>query len=624
MLSSSPSAIDPYAQPSGSDGLVADYLAELHFRISRLSGGNVATYIPELAKADPKLCGIAIATIDGKTYTAGDADYEFTIQSVSKPFAYGYALERYGREAVLQRVGVEPTGEAFNSIILDEVHNRPFNPMVNAGAIAIAETIKGATGEERAETMLTLFSRLAGRRLSIDEAVFRSEQQTGHRNRAIAYMMLNSGMIRGVPEDILDVYFRQCSVRVTCRDLAVMAATLANDGVNPLTGERAIAAEFVADVLTVMNTCGMYNYAGQWSYDVGIPAKSGVAGSILAVIPGQLGIAVFSPPIDQHGNSVRGVAACKEIAQDFRLNIFRSHVSTATAIRRELHGDVIHSKRARNPPERKLLKETGRRICLVEVQGPLFFGSAERLIRRIGEIDPRPSHMILDFRRVPYADEAACKLLARLATSFVEEGRRLLVTHLGQDSSLAPLRATFEDILPGQIFDHRDAALELCENAIIAEAGISYDATRFALAELDIFKGLAREDLKLLEMLARPMVFEAGDRIIRAGDPALLFFVVARGTVTVELPDRGTGQTLRLASMGPGLTFGEMALLDGGRRSADVVASERVVCYGFSVEAIHDLGRTAPHILTTIYANMMRDFSERLRRANEEIRALEH
>ncbi|MBN9024417.1 MAG: glutaminase [Rhizobiales bacterium] len=143
-----------------SSGLVSDYLAELHFRISHLSGGAVASYIPELAKADPKLCGIAIATIDGKTYSAGDADVEFTIQSVSKPFVYGYALERHGREAILQRVGVEPTGEAFNSIVLDEVHNRPFNPMVNAGAIAIAETIKGATPAERAQNMLTLFSRL--------------------------------------------------------------------------------------------------------------------------------------------------------------------------------------------------------------------------------------------------------------------------------------------------------------------------------------------------------------------------------------------------------------------------------------------------------------------------------
>jgi glutaminase len=616
---------DAGAASSRASELVADYLAELHFRISRISGGSVANYIPELAKADPKLCGIAIATIDGKTYTAGDADHEFTIQSVSKPFVYGYALELHGREAILQRVGVEPTGEAFNSIILDEVHNRPFNPMVNAGAIAIAETIRGATAAERTETMLALFSRLAGRRLQIDEPVFRSEQETGHRNRAIAYMMLNSGMIRRAPEDILDIYFRQCAVRVTARDLAVMAATLANDGINPMTGERAIAAEYVPDILTVMNTCGMYNYAGQWSYDVGIPAKSGVAGSILAVIPGQLGIAVFSPPIDQHGNSVRGVAACKEIAQDFRLNIFRSHVSTSTVVRRELHGDIIRSKRARNPLERRLLSDTGRRICVIEVQGPLFFGSAERLIRRIGDIEPAPSHVILDLRRVPSADEAATQLMTRLATSFNDTRRKLLVTHLAHHPELAMLHEKLEQALPAQIFEHRDEALEWCENAVIAEAGIQFDATRFSLSALQIFRDLARDDLKRLETLAHPMVFEAGDRIIRAGDPAQMLFVIARGTVTVELADPAQDPHvhIRVASMGPGLSFGEMALLDGGTRSADVIANERVVCYGFSVDAMHELGRSHPHVLITIYGNMMRDFSERLRRANDEIRALE-
>jgi glutaminase len=370
----------------------------------------------------------------------------------------------------------------------------------------------------------------------------------------------------------------------------------------------------------------MYNYAGQWSYEVGIPAKSGVAGSILAVIPGQLGIAVFSPPIDQHGNSVRGVAACKELAQDFRLNVFRSHVSTSTVIRRELHGGVIRSKRARNPRERGELDRTGRGICAIEVQGPLFFGSTERLIRRIGEMAPAPGYIILDFRRVPSADEAARQLLVRLAASFAATGRPLVIAHLKSEGSLAELHEALQDIRADRIFEHRDAALEWCENALIEQAAISYDSTRFSLAELEIFKNLPREDLKALEALARPMMFEAGDQIIREGDPALLFFVIARGTVTVQLADRTDprARPIRVASMGPGLSFGEMALLDGGRRSADVFASERVVCYGFSVDAIHELGRQQPHILTAIYGNMMRDFSERLRRANDEVRALEH
>jgi glutaminase len=206
---------------------IENFLSELHHRLAGISAGKVADYIPELGKADPGLFGIALATVDGELYATGDAAQGFTIQSVSKPFMYGYALQHYGRERVLRHVGVEPTGEAFNSIVLDEVANRPFNPMVNAGAIAVAALMQGDTREARIETMLDLFSHLAGRKLGIDddEAVFASEHATGHRNRAIAYMMLNTGMIARDPEEVLDLYFRQCSIIVTCRDLAVMAAT---------------------------------------------------------------------------------------------------------------------------------------------------------------------------------------------------------------------------------------------------------------------------------------------------------------------------------------------------------------------------------------------------------------
>ena len=178
---------------------VQDYLVELHERVSGLTGGKPADYIPELGKANPAAFGIALATVDGEVYSVGDSNQAFTIQSVSKPFMYGYALQRYGREAVLTHVGVEPTGEAFNSIVLDEVANRPFNPMVNAGAIAVAELMGGQTQEQRTANMLALFGGLAGRELSIDEQVFRSKEAPGHRIRAIAYMMLNTGMIRRDP-----------------------------------------------------------------------------------------------------------------------------------------------------------------------------------------------------------------------------------------------------------------------------------------------------------------------------------------------------------------------------------------------------------------------------------------
>jgi glutaminase len=230
---------------------IEEFLCELHARIAKERGGRVADYIPELGKADPNTFGIALATVDGRVYTAGDAGRSFTIQSISKPFMHGFALQQFGRAYVLDRVGVEPTGEAFNSIVLDEVANRPFNPMVNAGAIAVAAMMPGDTLEERTATMVDLFSHLAARKLDIDDAVFRSELATGHRNRAIAYMMLNTGMIGRDPTEALDLYFRQCSISVTCRDLAIMAATLANDGINPLTGVPLYHPHYVRDVLSV-------------------------------------------------------------------------------------------------------------------------------------------------------------------------------------------------------------------------------------------------------------------------------------------------------------------------------------------------------------------------------------
>ena len=610
------------------EGPIDDYLNGLFRRISAMEEGEVATYIPELAKVDPSLFGVSIATVDGKVYSAGDAGEAFTIQSISKAFIYGYALAEYGREATLRHVGVEPTGDAFNSIVLDEVHNRPFNPMVNAGAMATAELIKGETPEARIANMLSILSGFAGRSLHIDEQVFRSEQATGHRNRAIAYMMLNSGMIHTSPESILDIYFRQCSVRVTTRDLAVMAATLANDGVNPLTGKSAIPREYIQDVLTVMNSCGMYNYAGQWSYEIGMPAKSGVAGGIIAVIPGQIGIGVFSPRLDPHGHSVRGVAVCREISETFGLHVFRNHPNSGAVIRRELHGDVIRSKRMRTPEERHMLDEGGKRICLVEVQGGLFFGSTERLLRRLDAIADTAEFILLDLRRVHDADQAAGQLLMEAYGWLEKRGRRLLFAHVGAEGRLAGLHAMIAAraaTMSETVFEHRDVALEFCENKLIASLARGRDLTKFSLASLDIFRGLDKEELKLLEGMVRPLVFEAGQTIVREGDAARLFFVLARGTATVRLRiGSGDGErVVRVAALGPGLSFGEMALIDGGRRSADVVAEERVVCYGFSVDQLRDIGKTHPNLFATILGNMMRDFSERLRRANDEIRALE-
>ncbi len=298
-------------------------LEEIHERYKGLRDGTVADYIPELAKADPDWFGICCVTADGQIVEVGDSARPFTIQSVSKPFVYGMALEDRGRQAVLEKVGVEPTGDAFNSIIrLDETSKRPYNPMVNAGAIATTSLLAGSGPTGRLNLMLERFGRYVGREVSADMSVFISERTTGHRNRAIAHLMLNFQMIDPCVEEILDLYFQQCSIMVTARDMAAMAATLANGGLNPLTGIRAIPQEYTRDILSVMFTCGLYDATGEWVYRVGLPAKSGVGGGLIAVSPGRLGIGVFSPLLDDRGSSVRAIRVCQDLSARFGLHLF--------------------------------------------------------------------------------------------------------------------------------------------------------------------------------------------------------------------------------------------------------------------------------------------------------------
>lgn len=625
-MSTDPSAA-PDRQGAGRHAAspIETYLARLHATIAADRSGEVATYIPELGRADPDAFGIAIATVDGQVYSTGDAVLPFTIQSVSKPFMYGYALREHSRDTVLSQVGVEPTGEAFNSIILDDAHNRPFNPMVNAGAIAVAELMRGEDMAERERNMLALFGQFAGRPLEIDQAVFRSEHATGHRNRAIAYMMLNSRMIRRHPEEVLDLYFKQCSVQVTARDLAVMAATLANQGVNPVTGEKVLKTQHVRDVLTLMHSCGMYNYAGQWAFEVGIPAKSGVSGGIIAVIPGQLGIGVYSPRLDQHGNSIRGVRVCREISDEFGLHVFYNRTNVQSVIRREYRGSAVHSKRVRTPQEWEILRREGGRIAVVELQGALYFGSVEQLIRRMGDLADEADFVIVDFKRVQAADGAAAKLVQRMALSLAERHCRLALSHLWTDGPLSRLRRKVDAVAAEAgiaVIADTDRALEHFEDAILREAPGGHHEARFALSQLDILKGLKPEEYKLLETIVQPFHFKQGDVILRQGDPARLFFVIARGSVSISIAIDGERRK-RIACFGPGVSFGEMALLDGGLRSASAIADETVICYGLSVERIRELAADHPNIMITILGNLTRDFSERLRRANEEIRTLE-
>jgi glutaminase len=301
---------------------IQEVLDDIYEKYRNVDDGAVATYIPELGKADPQDFGICLVTVDGRIFRAGDCDKEFTIQSMCKPFAFQMALEQDGVAGTLQYVGVEPSGDAFNSIELDAKTTRPFNPMINAGAIVIASRIKKSPVEAGVEAFVDTMGGAAGRSLRIDGAVLESETLTGNRNRAIAYLMRNFAIIDEQVNESLHQYFAQCSLLVTCQDMAMMAATLANMGTNPATGKRVFDFRYIKYVLTVMLTCGLYDYAGGWAFEVGLPAKSGVGGGIFGVVNRQLGVSVYSPKLDAQGNSVRGILACKELASHFGLHAF--------------------------------------------------------------------------------------------------------------------------------------------------------------------------------------------------------------------------------------------------------------------------------------------------------------
>jgi glutaminase len=301
---------------------IQELIEYVHGKYQAFTDGELATYIPELAKADPNHFGICLVTSEGRVFETGDCQQPFTIQSISKPFTFGIAIEELGPEKVWEHVGVEPSGDAFNAIELQTGTNRPYNPMINSGAITVTALLHARHGHRALDHLLGRLSEAAGRSLCIDEAVYVSERRTGHRNRAIAHLLRNFGLVHEEAEAALDLYFKQCSILVTCRDLAVMGATLANMGHNPITGKAVFDTPCVKDVLSIMFTCGMYDYSGQWAYRVGVPAKSGVSGGVIAVVNRQLGIATYSPRLDGRGNSRRGIEVCVELAARLGLHAF--------------------------------------------------------------------------------------------------------------------------------------------------------------------------------------------------------------------------------------------------------------------------------------------------------------
>ena len=312
-------------------GRVDELVREAHRRFADNDEGAVADYIPVLGQADPDLFGLAVIEASGGIHDAGDALHSFSIQSISKAFVYALAIQEHGHRIVRDIVGVNNTGLPFNSVMALELNDgHPMNPMVNAGAIATTALMPGATSAEKWERIREGLSAFAGRPLSMDGEVYRSEAESNQRNRALGRLLKSYGRLEGAADEIVDVYTRQCALNVTAHDLAVMGATLADGGVNPVTGVRVVSEEVCRDTLAVLASTGLYERSGEWLFEIGLPAKSGVSGGIVAIAPGKGAAGAFSPRLDGAGNSVRAQLAIGYLSRALGLNLFASTPIRAT------------------------------------------------------------------------------------------------------------------------------------------------------------------------------------------------------------------------------------------------------------------------------------------------------
>jgi glutaminase len=597
---------------------IQEYLQELCTELASLRSGEVASYIPELFHANPDWFGITIATVDGHVYQVGDTQLPFTIQSISKAIIYGLALEDNGLERVQAKVGVEPSGEAFNSISLEAQTGRPLNPMINAGAIATSGLIHGEQGASPMQRIMACFERYAGHGMTIDEKVYRSESETGHRNRAIAHLLYGYGILNRMPEEVLDIYFRQCSLLVTARDLALIGACLANNGVNPVTGITALSGNYVEKVLSVMSSCGMYDYSGSWLHDVGMPAKSGVGGGIMAVLPGQFGLGVFSPPLDVKGNSVRGIAACRRISEDLQLHLFNVVRSTsASVIRVHYDGAKIRSRRWRGLEETRLLDAEGRRIHVFELQGELKFGSAESIVQQIISQAAEFEFLIIDMKKVFDIDRSASQIFTRLARALLQEGRHVLFANTHDHYPFCRYLTKHLPDAGGELFrfEDTDRALEWCENRLIQSADASVVSTGIDIRDQYLCQDMEEAEIGQLLSVGRIVRFATGQVIFHSGDSADSFFFLLEGQVDVTV-NAGSNRAVRLATLTRGTAFGEVSLLNDRRRAADVTATRDTECLEVKFDDLEGA------VKTKLLLNLATQLSHKIYRDAREIRYL--
>ncbi|MEP6559948.1 MAG: glutaminase A [Nakamurella sp.] len=580
--------------------LVLNYLDEVYRELSGEKSGSVADYIPELAIVDPDSFGICLATSDGYVYEAGDTRKRFAIQSVSKPFTYALALADRGLAAVAAKIDVEPSGEPFNEISLDPVTERPRNPMINAGAITCASLIVGDSPDARFERLRSFYSRFAGRELDLDEDMYRSEDRTGSRNRAIGYMLRSFGILEEDPQTTLSVYFRQCSVEVDCRDLSMMAATLADSGLNPVTNERVLEPALTERVLSVMTTCGMYNAAGDWVTEVGLPAKSGVGGGILAVLPGQVGLAVFSPRLDERGNSIRGVRACRRLSKDLELHFMHVSRAARSAVRATYDVADAPSRRRRSPQEQAVLLQYGRRATVYELHGDLLFAGAESVIREVTRRADDLDVVVMDVRGVDEISAASRRLLLSLRDELRQSGcEQLLVdptqTVLELDPDVGKRVAHFSDV---------NSAIEYAEDVLIARyGGVGVRPRSITVDEHPLLAGLLADEMSVLRSRLIPRSYADGDVVVSEGGGPEGLFLVLSGMIDVHIDQAGVRQHLSMFTVGT--TFGVVYAVAQRDYDIDAHASGDVQALLLPVAALAELSRLSPDLMLALLRRLV-------------------
>jgi glutaminase len=592
------------------------FLSECHTEFSAETGGAVADYIPELGKADPDHFGIGLATLDGHVYEVGDCRIPFTIQSMSKPFVFALALDTLGAERVESAIGVEPSGDPFNSIRLN-AENHPFNPMVNAGAIACSGLIHEAKGDGALDYIRQALSRFAGRDLDIDEAVYASESATGDRNRAIGYLLRNSNVIRDDVKAVVEVYFRQCSILVTARDSAVMAATLANRGINPVTGEQVMTPYAISRTLSVMTSSGMYDYAGEWIYRIGIPAKSGVGGGILAALPGRIGLGSYSPRLDRHGNSVRGIRVCEALSSHYDLHMLNRAEDARTSIIADYNIGKSSSRRSRRPHEQKILAAHHHDVRIIELVGTLTFSSVDYISRQLSG-KARPQFIIFDLRRVSAMTRAGAHLLVEGFRELAAFNVTVIVSGIQRPSpEWQSIGEWTEGLSNLRNYPLLDDAIEWAEDQIVYRHGGSIDLHEMTeLSEQPLLAGLTAQELADLAALGTPRTYQAGEKILVANEPATSLFFLKSGAVHVKLPGG-----IRLATISAGMAFGEMALLET-HRLADVLADKSVSALEVQLDDFERFRDRHPRVGERIMRNLAQLLAERLIVANSKVNLL--